>query len=211
MAQPAVTSLLGRLFDVWRRGVGRIWIVEARLRGVELGQKVVFQGRPIVTLARGSRIRIGDGVVIASATRATALACHRPCTLRTLNAGAELIVDRNVEMSAVAICSAKSIRIGEGTIFGAGAMVFDTDFHHPRGEWEWDSDAATGARSVVIGRGVFVGASAIILKGVNIGDRAIIGSGAVVTKDVPPRHLAVGNPARLKSIESGVVSQLPGA
>jgi acetyltransferase-like isoleucine patch superfamily enzyme len=198
MAQPAVTGFLGRVLNVWRRGVGKVWIAEARFRGAELGRHVVFQGRPILTLAPGSRMRLSDDVVIASATRATALACHRPSTLRTLNAGAELIVDRNVEMSAVAICAAKSIRIGEGTIFGAGAMVFDTDFHHPGGEWEWDSDAANGARPVVVGRGVFVGAFAIILKGVTVGDRAIIGAGAVVTRDVPPHHLAVGNPAQIK-------------
>ena len=148
MAQPAVTGLLGRVFNAWRRGVGQLWIAEARFRGVELGRGAVFQGRPILTLAPGSRLFLGEDVVVASAARATALACHRPCTLRTLNAGAELIVERKVEMSAVAICAAKSIRIGEGTIFGAGAMVFDTDFHHPTGEWEWDSDAAKGARPV---------------------------------------------------------------
>ena len=50
---------------------------------------------------------------------------------------------------------------------------------------------------VVIGRGVFIGARAIILKGVTIGDRAIVGAGAVVARDVPARHIAVGNPARV--------------
>jgi maltose O-acetyltransferase len=36
-----------------------------------------------------------------------------------------------------------------------------------------------------------------VLKGVTIGDRAIVGAGAVVTKDVPARHIAAGNPARI--------------
>ena len=53
------------------------------------------------------------------------------------------------------------------------------------------------ARPVIFGRGVFVGARAIILKGVTVGNFAVIGAAAVVTCDVPPRHLAVGNPARV--------------
>jgi acetyltransferase-like isoleucine patch superfamily enzyme len=40
-------------------------------------------------------------------------------------------------------------------------------------------------------------ARAIVLKGVTIGERAVVGAGAVVTQPVPPRHFAVGNPARI--------------
>jgi acetyltransferase-like isoleucine patch superfamily enzyme len=75
-------------------------------------------------------------------------------------------------------------------------MVLDNDFHVPNGEWGWSTDSASNARPVRIGRGVFVGARAIILKGVTIGDRAIIGAGAVVTRNVPPRTVVAGNPAR---------------
>ena len=53
------------------------------------------------------------------------------------------------------------------------------------------------ARPVRIGRGCFIGARAILLKGVTLGDRAIVGAGAVVTRDVPAGHIAVGNPARI--------------
>jgi acetyltransferase-like isoleucine patch superfamily enzyme len=103
-------------------------------------------------------------------------------------------------MSSTVICAGKLIEIGEGTIMGAGAMIVDNDFHVPEGEWGWsDSYLVCGktAKPVKIGRGVFVGARAIVLKGVTIGDRAVIGAGAVVTKDVPAGHMAVGNPARI--------------
>jgi acetyltransferase-like isoleucine patch superfamily enzyme len=79
-------------------------------------------------------------------------------------------------------------------------MAIDNDFHVAAGEWEWTDDPnlySATARPIKIGRGVFIGARAIILKGITIGDRAIIGAGAVVTKDVPARCLAVGNPARV--------------
>ncbi len=54
---------------------------------------------------------------------------------------------------------------------------------------------------VVIGNDVWIGRRAMIMKGVTIGDRAIIAAGAIVTHDVPPDSIAAGNPARIvKSI-----------
>ncbi len=50
---------------------------------------------------------------------------------------------------------------------------------------------------VIIGNDVFLGANAIILPGVRIGDGAIIGAGSIVTKDVPPYAIAAGSPARV--------------
>ncbi len=49
----------------------------------------------------------------------------------------------------------------------------------------------------VIGNDVDIGAAAIILGRVDVGDNAIIGAGAIVTKDVPPRAVVVGNPAKV--------------
>lgn len=100
-------------------------------------------------------------------------------------------------MSAAVVCAGLCIEIGEGTILGAGAMVLDNDFHSPEGEWGWATEHRTGAKPIHIGRGVFIGARAIVLKGVTIGDRAVLGAGAVVTKDVPAHGVAAGNPARI--------------
>jgi len=111
--------------------------------------------------------------------------------------GARLELGRNVGISGTIICAAKSIVIGEGTIIGSGAMILDNDFHSPEGEWGWKTDYVTGARAIQIGRGVFIGSRAIVLKGVTIGDRAVIGAGAVVVKDVPPGAVAAGNPAKI--------------
>jgi UDP-2-acetamido-3-amino-2,3-dideoxy-glucuronate N-acetyltransferase len=49
----------------------------------------------------------------------------------------------------------------------------------------------------VIKRGATVGAGAVVLPGVTIGERAMVGAGAVVTKDVEPDTVVVGNPARV--------------
>jgi len=128
------------------------------------------------------------------------LACFQPSVLRTLVPGSQLVLGSQVALSGTVLCAGASIEVGEGTIFGSGAMVIDNDFHLPKGEWGWTMDSSLCremARPVKIGRGVFIGARAIVLKGVTIGDRAIVGAGAVVTRDVPARRIAAGNPAQI--------------
>ena len=56
-----------------------------------------------------------------------------------------------------------------------------------------------------VGKNCFVGAFAIIMPGVRVGDGCIVGSGAVVTKDLPPNSIAVGNPAKI--IRSGITTK----
>ncbi len=148
----------------------------------------------------------GDGVCIASAVRANPLGLSHPTVLRAMNAGAELLLGARVGISGSVLCAGLRIEVGGGTIFGAGAVVLDNDFHYPIGEWGWGTDSSRGARPVRIGRGVFVGARAIILKGVTVGDRAVIGAGAVVVHDVPPGALAVGNPAIIKQPQRSPVA-----
>ena len=57
---------------------------------------------------------------------------------------------------------------------------------------------------VEIGRDVWIGGGAIILPGVRIGDRAVIGAGSIVTRDVPPDVFAAGNPCRvIRPVQQG--------
>jgi acetyltransferase-like isoleucine patch superfamily enzyme len=64
-------------------------------------------------------------------------------------------------------------------------------------------DLVRGARRHTrIGKNCFVGARSVILPGVTIGDGSIIGAGSVVTQDIPPGSIAVGNPARV--VRSGI-------
>jgi len=191
-------ALLGRELG-WRWG-GWIWQLEARLRGIELGRNVRFRGRPSLARARGSRIVLEDHVQLNSALRSNPLGCSRPATLRTLHAGAEIRLGPRSGLSAAVLCAARSIVIGEGTIIGAEAMLMDTDFHTAGSGWQWELAVPEAAEPIRIGRGVFIGARAMILKGVCIGDRAVVGAGAVVTRDVPPGHLAVGNPAQIRPL-----------
>lgn len=197
MAIRSWAQTLGHLLSSARRCFSGLWRLEARLKGCLLGKHVRFGGRPLISVARNSRLSFGDGVQISSALRENPLACFQPTVLRTLCPGAELSLEKKVGVSGSVLCAASSIRVGEGTLIGSGAMIIDTDFHRLNENGQWDEDPAQGAKGIHIGRFVFIGARAIILKGVTIGDGAVVGAGSVVTKDVPASHLAVGNPARV--------------
>jgi hypothetical protein len=197
MSQYTPAILLGLLVGAIRASFSSVWRLEAVFKGVKFEGKAEILGRPMISLAKGSRIILGDGVRIYSAVRSNPLGLSQPCVLRALNPTAELRLEKGVGLSGAVICAGTRVHIGEGTILGAGAMVIDNDFHQPEGEWGWRADYQTGARPITIGRGAFVGARAIILKGVTVGDRAWVGAGAVVSRDVPTGHIAVGNPARV--------------
>jgi acetyltransferase-like isoleucine patch superfamily enzyme len=170
--------------------------LEARIKGVQFEGRVMFAGRPLVSVAHNSTLTLGRDVEVASALRANPLGCFQPCVLRTLAPGARLVLGNNTGLSATVLCAGLSIEIGEATLIGSGAMIIDNDFH-VYSDQGWRTDSQAGARPIKIGRQVFIGARAIILKGVTIGDRAVIGAGAVVTRDVPADHLAAGNPASI--------------
>ena len=85
------------------------------------------------------------------------------------------------------------VRIGSHTLFGPAVQIYTP--MHPM-------DAALRRREeygrpVTIGEDVWVGGGAIVLPGVTIGDRAVIGAGSVVTRDVPADVFAAGNPCRV--------------
>jgi acetyltransferase-like isoleucine patch superfamily enzyme len=197
MPKGSPAQLAGLGVSYFRTWAGFLWRVEAKLKGVEFGGSSRFEGRPIITMVPGSRMALGAGVSFNSATRSNPLACFQPCVLRTQAPGAELILAQEVGLSGTVVCAGKSVRIGQGTIAGSGAMILDNDFHELDPATGWRNEYAANARSIEIGEFVFIGARAIILKGVKIGDRAVIGAGAVVTRDVPADHIAAGNPAEV--------------
>mgnify|MGYP003574939431 CR=1 FL=1 len=191
---PVQSAALGVSF--LRTLAGRLWRVEAAMRGAEFNGPSRLEGRPIITVAPESRMIFGARVSLTSATRVNPLGCFQPCVVRTLAPGAELILGDDVGISGTVVCAGKSIRVGKGTIAGSGAMIIDNDFHQLDGT-VWRNEYVANARPVEIGKFVFIGARAIVLKGVKIGDRAVIGAGAVVSRDVPADHIAVGNPAQV--------------
>ena len=85
------------------------------------------------------------------------------------------------------------VRIGDFSMFGPAVQIY-TPLH------PFNAEARRGkeyGKPVTIGSDVWVGGGALILPGVTIGDRAVIGAGSVVTRDVPAGVFAAGNPCRV--------------
>lgn len=182
----------------WRH-IGRILdYLYLRWHGVETRFGYVrLDGWPIIRKCPGSRIIVGPGVSLISSSRGNVAGINHPVILATLTGSALIHLD-SCGVSGAAICAATSIRIGPNSGLGVNCSVYDTDFHpidpELRRQQHGILDAAT--RAVLIGRDVWVGANALVLKGVTIGDGAVVGAGSVVVKDVQPFELVAGNPAR---------------
>ena len=106
----------------------------------------------------------------------------------------------NIHLGARAFANANcvfldcaEIRIGDNFQAGPGVQLLTPE--HPL-----DAVARRGeetARPIVIGDDVWIGGGAIILAGVTVGNRSVIGAGSVVTRDVPSDVVVVGNPAKI--------------
>ena len=90
----------------------------------------------------------------------------------------------------------ESVTIGDRVIIAWDCNILDRDYHSADGTNEHTAP-------VHIGNDVWIGCRTIILKGVRIGEGAIVGAGSVVTKDVPPYTLVAGNPAQAKKVVRG--------
>jgi maltose O-acetyltransferase len=85
------------------------------------------------------------------------------------------------------------VHIGDYTLFGPGVQIL-TPLHPLDHELRRKQESGKPIR---IGSDVWVGGGALILAGVSIGSRAVIGAGSVVTRDVPEGAFAAGNPCRV--------------
>ncbi len=100
--------------------------------------------------------------------------------------------------------AARSVVIGQNVLFASNVLVTDSDHVVRPGGVPVTRNAELVTRPVKIEDNCWIGQNAVILKGVTVGHDSIIGANSVVTCDVPPCSVAVGNPARVvKSLQAG--------
>ena len=161
------------------------------------GKSWKIYGVPIIHKHRGSTIQIGANLALRSTVRSNPLGVNHPVILCTWQAGAILEVGDNFGMTGGSLVAAEKITIGKNVIIGANCSIIDTDFHPLDPEIRRRTPQAARTAPISIGDDVFIGMNCIILKGVRIGQAAVVGAGSVVTHDIPSKVIAAGNPARV--------------
>jgi acetyltransferase-like isoleucine patch superfamily enzyme len=162
----------------WRRlltRAGRSWKTDGLL----------FLGRRLeLEVGRRGQVRFGRFVWIGDGTK---IRCHEG----VVEIGAKTVMGQECTISAY-----QSVRIGEQCVIADRAMFIDFD----HGVVEVERPIRLQGiykRDVEVGSNVWIGYGACILRGVRVGDNSIVGTNAVVTKDVPANAVVAGAPARV--------------
>jgi acetyltransferase-like isoleucine patch superfamily enzyme len=162
----------------WRRLLtrgGRRWSTEGML----------FLGRRLeIEINRKGEVHFGRFVWIGDGTK---IRCHE---------GVVEIGEKTVMGQECTISAFQRVRIGAQCVIADRAMFID--FDHGVVEVERPiRQQGIYKRDVVVGSNVWIGYGACVLRGVSVGDNAVIGTNAVVTKDVPANAIVAGIPARV--------------
>jgi len=163
--------------------------------GIQRSRGMRLRGIPIISQSRRGSITIGESFIAVSSTRYNSIGLIQRVVIKALGASARIAIGNNVGMSGATLSARASITIGDDVLLGSGVLITDNDAHPIEPEDRNDA-SKTLIAPVVIEDLVFVGARAIILKGVRIGYGSVVAAGSVVSRDVPARTVVAGNPAR---------------
>ena len=184
----ALISVIARAAGYAARltNVGSEQAAEGRVRGLLMAPRFGVR-----------RLHIGRGVIVDGVRRVEL------GERVTLHAGTQISVGQrgfvrigegtHVSRGSV-LAGSGGITVGSHCAISSGVMIYSVTYDRSRGASLKESPAAL--RPVVIGDEVHVGANATILPGTSIGDGAVIGAGAVVTRSVEAGTTVVGSPAR---------------
>ena len=162
-----------------------IKITFLKVRGYDIDYSVLLRGHNFFFQSTKHAICINSGTTIGQNTRISG------------GGDGKIYIDKNVLIDDFTYIMAHGkITIGKNTKIAA--FCFITDFNHIFKNTKL-SLVSQGyeTRPVIVGENVWIGTHVVVLPGVKIGNRAVIGAGSVVTKDVPANSVAVGNPARV--------------
>lgn len=132
----------------------------------------------------GGDVEFGNGVCLVGQVIPIEIVSHKGSYIS--------IGDHTFINYGASITAYQQVKIGRHCLLGHHLRIIDRNEHGLR-----HRDVAPPAAPVLIEDHVWIGAHTIVLPGVRIGRNSAIGAGSVVTRDIPPNCLAVGNPARV--------------
>lgn len=155
------------------------------LRGAtSLGKRVRVWGNPWVE--NHGNLKIGNRVRIRSTVARIELYVDN---LGSLEIGNGVFINYGTSIAA-----SKSIQIGENCSLGTYVMIIDNHYHRLEPDRRYERPESL---PVILECNVWLGGHVIVLPGVRIGEGSVVGAGSVVTRDIPPRSVAVGQPAKV--------------
>lgn len=159
--------------------------------------KVLFHGMPRLWFDDGCRVEFKGEFMCNSGVGGGTIDNHLFSQIHVYSTGTLTVGDKSGISNACIHCMDR-IDIGNYVNIGAGAMIIDTDFHSL--DWKDKRDGIDVQKAahapVTIKDFAFIGANALIMKGVTIGEKARVGAGSVVTKNIPDGEIWAGNPAK---------------
>lgn len=166
-----------------------------RTKGVKSGKSCTIIGK-IVVIGPG-KITIGHNFMMTSGEHINPISANLQGSFFTDSLNAKITIGNNVGMSSTRMWIHDALTIGDNVKIGGGVLIIDTDCHPTDYEVRRASNEGTKSAPIVIEDDVWIGAQSVVLKGVTIGARTIIGAGSVVTKDIPSDCIAGGNPCKV--------------
>jgi acetyltransferase-like isoleucine patch superfamily enzyme len=168
--------------EAWRlKKLGIHW----QLKNVQkMGTEIELTG-PVIIRNSGT-IEIGNQTTLDARW-------HKPIYISLSSQTAKLTIENNVYINyGTEISLVKEVFIGAYSLISIDCLIYDTDWHNIDG-----MDNEVIALPTRIGRGVWLGARVMVMKGVTIGDNTVVAANSVVTKDLPCNILAAGIPAKI--------------
>ena len=181
-------------YDKFTTGFSRRYysiLSKAKLQGHNnaiIGTNINFYGKSIIKIGPKAKIKIGDNFVCRSGSEYGVGV--RQSKIQVAD-GATLTIGDNTGISNTNIACMKSISIGNNVNIGFETTIIDSDFHSISiaDRLNHTDTANAKHRDVIIHDNVFIGARCLILKGVEIGENAVVAAGSVVATDIPANEL----------------------
>ena len=172
------------------------------LIGIKYGRRMKAYNK--VYIIGHGHITIGEDFLFTSGASINPLCRNIRGALCAIR-GAKIEIGDRVGISSSCLLARELIRIGNDVNIGGDSLILDSDFHpcdHILRRRVPNNDSRGGdemipVAPVQIDDDVWIGARCIILKGVHIGARSIIGAGSVVVNDIPADSIAAGNPCKV--------------